>query len=294
MSTTPPQESERLARLIADDADPVIEGILRRVQIRSGFEAEDADDVRATVHLRLIERLSDDARAPIESFRDFVAVTTYHAVDDLLRRRYPERARLKARIRHLLSTDPRFTTIHEGRQTLAALVRAEGVSSNPAGDDLAALLARAGKPIDLDELVTLAAERWRIPLGAHAAAPLDESFADRETDASSRLESRQSLALLWSEIKALPQDQRVALLLNLRDAQRDSAIALFIFSGIATIEELAECAGMPQTQFESLWTDLPLEDSRIAELLGVSRQQVINLRKSARMRLARRKSRGRF
>lgn len=294
MSTTSPQQSERIARLIAEDADPVIEAILRRVQIRSGFEPEDADDLRATVHLRLVERLSNEERPPIESFRDFVAVTTYHAVDDLLRRRYPERARLKARIRHLLSTDARFTTIHEGRQTLAALERSAVSSTNAAGDDLAALLARAGKPVDLDELVTLAAEQWRIPLGAHAAAPLDESFEDRERDVAARLESRQSLALLWLEIKALPQEQRVALLLNLRDAQRESAIALFIFSGIATLEELAECAGMPPAQFESLWTDLPLDDLRIAELLGVSRQQVINLRKSARTRLARRKSRGRF
>jgi len=33
---------------------------------------------------------------------------------------------------------------------------------------------------------------------------------------------------------------------------------------------------------------LPLEDAAIAERLGLTRQQVINLRKSARARLARR------
>ena len=38
----------------------------------------------------------------------------------------------------------------------------------------------------------------------------------------------------------------------------------------------------------ALWNDLPLEDTAISGLLGVTRQQVINLRKVARERLVRR------
>ncbi len=45
---------------------------------------------------------------------------------------------------------------------------------------------------------------------------------------------------------------------------------------------------MPLDKFTLLWNDLPLEDSSIAELLGATRQQVINLRKCARERLERR------
>jgi hypothetical protein len=41
-------------------------------------------------------------------------------------------------------------------------------------------------------------------------------------------------------------------------------------------------------EFANLWNELPLEDASIASLLGVTRQQVINLRKSARERLTRR------
>jgi hypothetical protein len=37
-----------------------------------------------------------------------------------------------------------------------------------------------------------------------------------------------------------------------------------------------------------LWSELPLEEARIAELLQLTRQQVINARKSARNRLTRR------
>ena len=46
--------------------------------------------------------------------------------------------------------------------------------------------------------------------------------------------------------------------------------------------------GVPEDRFAELWNDLPLEDSAIAQLLGITRQQVINLRKTARERLARR------
>jgi hypothetical protein len=41
-------------------------------------------------------------------------------------------------------------------------------------------------------------------------------------------------------------------------------------------------------QFAELWPQLPLDDATIAGLLNLTRQQVINLRKSARERLARR------
>jgi len=45
---------------------------------------------------------------------------------------------------------------------------------------------------------------------------------------------------------------------------------------------------MSAESFAEVWNDLPLEDARIAELLGLTRQQVINARKSGRERLARR------
>jgi hypothetical protein len=45
---------------------------------------------------------------------------------------------------------------------------------------------------------------------------------------------------------------------------------------------------MDADRFAELWNDLPLDDARIAELLKLTRQQVINARKSGRERLARR------
>jgi hypothetical protein len=53
---------------------------------------------------------------------------------------------------------------------------------------------------------------------------------------------------------------------------------------------VAQALEMPEEQMANLWYDLPLEDAVIAQLLGCTRQQVINLRKAARARLRRRMS----
>ncbi|HEU4387306.1 MAG TPA: hypothetical protein VFV34_05880 [Blastocatellia bacterium] len=57
---------------------------------------------------------------------------------------------------------------------------------------------------------------------------------------------------------------------------------------ITTIRKMAEVLEMSSEEIGALWDKLPLEDSAIALRLGATRQQVINLRKCARGRLARR------
>ena len=86
----------------------------------------------------------------------------------------------------------------------------------------------------------------------------------------------------------MPLRQRSALLLNLRDAQGRGVLALLPLARIATIREIAQALAMPAEQLAAVWGDLPLADTTIAQSLGVTRQQVINLRKAARERLARR------
>jgi allophanate hydrolase subunit 1 len=96
------------------------------------------------------------------------------------------------------------------------------------------------------------------------------------------------LARIWQEVLLLPPNQRAALLLNLRDADGQGVIELIPATGVATFDELAVALEIPVARLEEIWNDLPLDDNRIAEALGLNRQQVINLRKSARWRLSRR------
>jgi len=80
----------------------------------------------------------------------------------------------------------------------------------------------------------------------------------------------------------------VALLLNLRDAEGRGVLALMPLTETATLREIATALDMPPRELAQIWNQLPVEDAVIAERLGLTRQQVINLRKSARERLWRR------
>jgi hypothetical protein len=102
------------------------------------------------------------------------------------------------------------------------------------------------------------------------------------------VEKRVFLQRLWDEALQLPRQQRVALLLNMRDAEGRGCISLFPALGIATLRQLAEALEMSAERLAEMWKETPLEDAKIAELLRLTRQQVINARKSARERLARR------
>ena len=88
----------------------------------------------------------------------------------------------------------------------------------------------------------------------------------------------------------MPRPQRCALLLNLRDDGGGCALTSLPATGVASIRDIARVMEMAADTLAGLWKRLPLSDLEISTLLGVSRQQVINLRKSARDRLGRRLS----
>lgn len=115
-----------------------------------------------------------------------------------------------------------------------------------------------------------------------------QELADVQPDAAVAFERRTYLHRLWQEITALPPRQAAALLLNLRDAKGANAVSLLPLTGVASLRDVARILGMPAEELAALWSRLPLDDATIAVTLGLSRQQVINLRKSARQRLARR------
>ncbi len=106
--------------------------------------------------------------------------------------------------------------------------------------------------------------------------------------ASNDLEAHEQLTTMWQEIRGLRLPQRQSLLLNLRDSKSASAIELFVFLGVATIDDIAAALEMSAADLAAIWNALPLEDNAIAARLGVTRQKIINLRRAARERLARR------
>jgi hypothetical protein len=253
----------------------------------------------------------------IHDFRSYVAGATYHACHDHLRRKYPRRRRLKDGLRQTLIRDPRFAIWEEaGRSQLCGLaawrklapverrrprvqpdeiIRAGLLNEDPGrmkqAELIAAILEHIGAPIELEELTGMVANLCGIKeyeLDAAADGDVVERLVAPQIRADDELALREYVARLWEEILQLPQRQRVALLLSLKDAQGRSALSLFPLINVATLRRLAEALELTPEQFGEIWTEIPLNDAAIAARLGLTRQQVINLRKSARERLARR------
>jgi DNA-directed RNA polymerase specialized sigma24 family protein len=283
--------------LVVEHATPLIRRIVSRcARSDRHLREQDTDDVIATVTLRLIGklRLLGSERGSIRQFEDYVATLTYNTVYDFLRRRFPERSRLKNRLRYVLARDERLGLWTAPSGMAAGLAAWTGSSivaqridlpderatrtmldRHAPANALMAIFRHVGAPVSLDALT----DGFR---------PLEEPARAEEPAPLARAEARQFLAALWVEIQQLKPPHRTALLLNLRDGEGLSAIPHFLMLGIARMDDVAAAAGVSATELAAMWSSLPLDDLKIAAMLGTTRQQVINFRKTARQRLARR------
>jgi RNA polymerase sigma factor (sigma-70 family) len=324
------QADRCLTSLIFEHAVPIVKEILGsnlRFYFNNNGTAstQDASDLFNDIIANLLSRLryirSDRPQEAIADFRGYIAATAYNACNLYLRQKYPRRSRLKNRLRYLVSHEAAFalwTTEASGlicgfakwreiaeptpqrelekiRQDPGEWIHAAGlqsVGSNRAQlfNLLQALFNSCGGPIKLDELVNIVAEICREK--DHPDEPLDTvmDLAAPRLDIETILEQKHLLGLLWQEVCQLPPRQRVALLLNFRDSRGRDLLSLLPYTRTATITQIAAALELPLVVFLPLWNKLPLDDKRIAALLGATRQQVINLRKCARERLERRLS----
>lgn len=321
-----------LGEILATHVAPLVQAIVRSklsAQLQAG---EDHEDVQAGVLLRLAERLralrAGDGPAPPDDLIAYVAVTAHNACHAFLRRRHPERARLRNKLRYLL-------THHEalalwsgaGHEAVCGLAIWRGEPASPVAaqrlealrgrvgpfarvepgrpgaaplafvEVVTRLLRRAEGPVTLDALLAALEEMQGLSARASAAgARTDEGsgprpeaqIVDPRPNPEQAVEQRRLLTRLWAEVCLLPERQRAALLLNLRDADGRGMLGLLPLTGLATVDEIADLLGLSRERFAALWPDLPRDDEWIAGELGVTRRQVINFRKCARERLARR------
>jgi hypothetical protein len=279
---------EALRELLARHAAPPVTAAVRE-RLAGRGSPEEAEDARAGALLRLAEELwalRSGTAAAIEDFPAYVAAAARDACHARLRRRFPERTRLRYRVRYLLGHHPELASWEgPGGETVGGLAEWRG---RPAAPDagprrrevegqlapadfprrVAALLREAGAPCGLEDLVAALSDP---PSGqAEASAP------------------HVALGRLWAEVGLLPRHQRAALLLDLRDAEGRGVIELLPPAGIASLADIAQALHMPQARLESIWEELPRDHAWIAKRLRVTPCQVQSLRKCARERLARR------
>ncbi len=316
---------EIISELISMHAAPVIKRVIvykLHLNPYHGTGQADVDDIRQEVILQLLMRLRQFRQQsdvyPISDVRGLTAAITRSACARWMQRRFPERHAFKNRLYYLLTHQPGLALwlsgnrkqmagfkIWQGRKDLATVEQFDRLSTEDAlldrirslksgkeadwGGVLAAVFDCIGGPVEFDKLTGFLAgllrieDRPVIPLD-----PKDESGQPgspaEQPDLAWQTEKRIFLKRAWEEICELPAKQRVALLLNLRREDH----GLFLARGIATLSQMAEALEMSPEKLPEMWNELPLEDTRIAGLLQLTRQQVINARKSGRKRLTRR------
>lgn len=299
---------KEIEHLISEHALPVARSAIETFSRDEwALDAHDIGDIIGMISLRLVRKLQLVPRfeeQAVAQFDDYVHMLARHSAYDFIRSRFPQRARLRNRLRYLLRNHEEFEVWSTQRGTVCGLRswHRRGTAATSAelaeldlpsiaiGEDsdaaviVRSVLRRVGRPVRLEALLTVISDRRDEREPPPAAIEIPDLGVGDEV----RLESRESLSILWREIERLRPLQRTALLLNMREAAGLDAVTLFAVLGIATMEQIAEAAGMAADDLARIVDDLPLEDNIIAARLGVTRQQVINLRKSARARLARR------
>ena len=321
-----------LSELIHEHAEPIIKSIIKyklRLVYAARYrgQAQEAEDICSNAVLSLLARLQefkdDPSQRPIRNFRNYAATVAHNAFHEHLRSKYPQRYRLKNRLRYIFSHH-RELALWEGEneELLCGLAAWQEEKGSPATvgeinhlrDNPQSLPSAAGSPaenlariavamvkhlrcpVELDDLVCLVVEATGIkdrPVESNSSNEYESSGRQGQVSGTQMavdeaVELRLYISHLWAEICQLPLKQRAALLLNLKDAQGNSRLEMFWLTGVATLRQIVEALEMTDLEFAGLLGELPLEDAKIAERLQLTRQQIINLRKSARERLARR------
>ncbi len=318
-----------LEALLTDCAPPILNRVVRR-RMGSLYTPGDAADLSSEAMLELLSRLRalrDGSGAvwdlPFDALAAGVAANTVYR---FLARRFPERNRLRKRLRYVMETSGRFRLwVGPNGTAICALARTSLFRRAASGTDkevladaadiqhcleqlgkrpmpadpleplLLEILRALGRPIDLSRLTGLVAEitgsrepSWVIPApGSEEEIP--GLPPDPAPSAAMRLELRQRVERLWTEVLLLSARHRSALLLSARGPS-GAAVWLVVDLSVASFREVAGALEIAPAELAEIWNRLPLEDREIAERLAVDRQQVINFRSTARERLARREN----
>lgn len=187
----------------------------------------------------------------------------------------------------------RYRMFCDDRQTFCdeALKRQDPMQV-PLPDLLAHLFGWIKTPIEVGELsrhlssmqrlcdvVTVSVEELAVEGDRDYNDLLPPACDDVEAYVMDTITSDQLRTQLWQQIVSLPPRQRTALLLAM---ERDQLLLL-----AETGANVSAALDLPYSLFAPIWAELPLSNPAIAVRLGASQQQVSNLRKCARERIAR-------
>jgi RNA polymerase sigma factor (sigma-70 family) len=333
-------ERERLlSDLILTQASPLVRKVLRQKlafnvsQSGTNPSNPDAEDLFQEITATLIKRLNklihDPDKYAITNFRQFVRTLAINACREYLRKKSPERMRLKNNLRdlfyrhpdfkiwrqnnlgsicgysewegmpHSLPSSERLKQIRENPDFLReAIFRDKNIQRLSISKVVAEFFKWLGGPIEFETFVELYAGLTGIHFQQvesieQQGAKWDRRIAGSTISSDKLLESREKLILLWNEIKQLPPEQRDTVCLGYVDKDCEDIVNLLVNAKIITFPQLASDLGMSIEELMNLWKQIPMDSATLANYLGATRSQVNKWRfqalKKLRKRLASKK-----
>lgn len=312
-------QGQELLDLMENHVEPAIRRVVRSklsatlLSADEHPENQDALDLVSeirTVTLRALRQ--KDGANDVENVVSYASRIAINVCNQYFRAKYPRFFRIKNGVRYILTHDSRFALWKpEDGLWLCGKMEWAGQSASSRMADLAKMLRSnvdlpAISPYNfrLLDLVAKAIALLDGPVPSNVIVKaiyelleIDESTEEFNDDFSAcehwdhileRLEQKQQLEAIWNGLSELPLRHRTSVLLNLRNERGDSVIELFPLMRIVSVRQIAEVLAIPVEIFVRIWGELPWDDNRIAKHLGITRQQVINLRQSARRKLKRR------
>ncbi len=309
--------SAELQSLTEAIVEPIVRRSLRVSLSRDDTRErnQDAIDLVGDIQVMLLAASRAKASHGNEAIRDlhgYAARTAQNACYYYFRTRFPERTRQENKLRYALkhldgialwkTDDGRWicgpaTTEKRTLTSLRAIDSsiAESWTALETRDGylgaLRSLFDRDERPLLFDDVLDLMIERLGIrELSINSAgSERVEDLAGRIPHDSTRtLQDIADMTLrlrrLWLKLVKMPVRHRKALLLNLKYEGRD-LLKLIPLCGVADSIEIAKALEFDEEEFTDILRSLPWDDRRIAEHLGITRQQVINLRQYTRSRL---------
>lgn len=311
-----------LEELLTISIEPRISRFLRRhlhVSLRSEDDSsvnQDALDLAGEMRVAMINALRRFRESPgehrIRSIDAYASVVIRNFYNEYLRRKYPVRFRLRNQLRYVVE-NTQGMSMSRGPQdrSICGLDRHMAdapvqIVLNGASPDLRERLERSGvdigsgaiaglveailsdarAPVALDDLVAALAELRGIR--ETIDVEINEAIEGQD-DPAGATDLKEFLTTVWRDILELPLRHRKVLLLHLADDHDDNLLIMFPVHGVASIRAIAAAVEMEADELAGIWSRLPLPDLEIAKLMGLERQQVINLRQSARRSLQRRR-----
>jgi RNA polymerase sigma factor (sigma-70 family) len=311
---------ERIRRLIFGAADETVRKVLRqRLRLLPSAAKFDTEDIYQTTVLKLVQSLTaqppDSPLWGAEDFRSYAAKVAHNVCNDYLRRRLPERHRLKEQVRYVLDRHPDFASWLDANRLLCGFARWAGrrasgraarrlaalaadprelatpagarLGQSPSPKLIAEIFTRTGGPVETDALINLVAA----VLGVKDRDEEPPPASARRNDASVRhfddpLEADAALRRLWEALRTLPPQQRVAFALTGQSVGGESLLHLLLCRGIVTPSAICEAVEVSRERLLILWDKLPLEAGVAAAEMNTTRQNVAKLRHRALKRLA--------